>query len=147
MKTKIFALSFIAYVVITFIFAAGWHLVLFKETYDALGIFTRKEPIIPLGLISMAIQGVLLPYLYSYFYTGGTPWKVGLSFGLIVGVLLASVAVFAEAGKNEVSSLTTWLVLESIYYLVQFGVVGIVLGMLFGRIQLPNSEQYKNIRA
>jgi hypothetical protein len=133
MNAKTYIYSFIAYVVLTFIFAAGWHLALFKGTYDALGIFTRTEPIIPLGLVSMAIQGAILPYLYSFFYRGGTPWKSGLAFGLIIGALMASSAVFAEAGKNEVSSLSTWLLLESVYYLLQFGVVGTALGVIFGR--------------
>ena len=135
MSTKTYIYSFLAYIVLTFIFAAGWHLVLFKDIYDALGIFTRAEPIIPLGLLSMAIQGLILPYLYSFFYRGGTPWKSGLVFGLIIGALMASVAVFAEAGKNEVSSLATWLTLESVYYLLQFGVVGMAIGAVFGRTQ------------
>lgn len=53
MRTKRYILAVIGYIIVTFVIAAGWHLVLFKGLYDELGIFTRKEPIIPLGLESL----------------------------------------------------------------------------------------------
>ena len=123
----------IAYIVVTFIIAAGWHLVLFKALYDELGIFTRKEPLIHLGLISMILQGIVLAYVYPLGYRGGSPVLEGLRFGLLMGIFMGSNAVFAEAGKNEVSSLSTWLALESVYYLLQFGLVGIVIGWIYGK--------------
>ncbi len=45
---------------------------------------------------------------------------------------MGSNAAFAEAGKNEVASLSTWLVLESFYYLLQFGLVGTAIGLIYG---------------
>jgi hypothetical protein len=66
-------LAIVAYVVITFIIAAGWHLVLFKDVYDQFGIFTRKEPIIPLGIASMIMQALVLAYLYPRFTGGAAP--------------------------------------------------------------------------
>ena len=41
-------------------------------------------------------------------------------------------AVVAEVAKNEVASLRTWLVLEGVYYLIQFSAVGIGIGLAFG---------------
>ena len=46
---------------------------------------------------------------------------------------MASIAVFAEAGKQHVSSMTTWLIFESVYYLLQFGMVGLAVGLIYGR--------------
>lgn len=46
---------------------------------------------------------------------------------------MASIAVFAEAGKQQVSSLPTWLIFESAYYLLQFGAVGACIGLIYGR--------------
>jgi hypothetical protein len=57
----------------------------------------------------------------------------GLRFGLLVGMFLATSAVLAEAGKNYVTSLSTWLVLETSYYLVQFVLSGLVIGLMYGR--------------
>jgi hypothetical protein len=80
------------------------------------------------------MQSLVLAYLYPAFYKeGGSPAGQGLKFGLLIGVLMASIAVFAEAGKQNVSSLTTWLIFESGYYLLQFGLVGIVIGAIYGR--------------
>src|SRR6267142_983059 len=133
MNAKKFVLAAIAYVIVTFAIAASWHLVFFKDLYDQLAIFTRKEPLIPLGIVSIVAQALILAYLYPALYKGGSPAKEGLKFGLLMGVLMASVAVFAEAGKQNVSSLTTWLVFESAYYLLQFGALGVILGLIYGR--------------
>lgn len=131
METRKIFFAAVAYVLITFVIAASWHLLLFKELYDQLGIFTRKEPLIHLGVISMVIQGLVLAYLYPLFRKNASPVKEGLKFGILMGVFMGSNAVFAEAGKQEVTSLTTWLVLESVYYLLQFAIVGVVIGLIF----------------
>lgn len=133
MDTKKYWLAVLAYVFCTFLIAAPWHLVIFKPVYDELAIFTRSEPIIPLGLLSMVMQGLVLSYLYPKFATAGHPVKSGLTFGVLMGILLASSAVFAEAGKQNVTSLSTWLALESVYYLFQFAVVGAIMGAIYGR--------------
>lgn len=133
MNIKKFTMMAVTYVVLTFIIAAGWHLFLFKDMYDQLGIFTRKEPIIPLGIASMIMQALALAYLYPLFFKGGSPVKEGLKFGLLIGVLMASIAVFAEGAKQQVSSLTTWLIFESVYYLLQFSLVGLAIGLIYGR--------------
>lgn len=133
MDIKKFTMLAVAYVVLTFIIAVGWHLLLFKDVYDQLGIFTRKEPIIPLGIASMLMQALVLAYLYPLFFKGGSPVKGGLKFGLLIGILMASIAVFAEAAKQQVSSLATWLIFESVYYLLQFGLVGLAIGLIYGR--------------
>lgn len=137
MNTKKFIWAAATYAVLTFVIAATWHLVLFKGVYDQLGIFTRKEPLIPLGIASILMQAGVLSYLYPRFYRGGGPLREGLSFGLLTGVLMASIAVFAEAGKQQVNSVATWLVFESAYYLLQFMLSGIVIGMVYGRREEP----------
>jgi len=133
MSAKKFTLAVLAYIFVTFVIAAGWHLVVFKDLYDQLGIFTRKEPVIPLGIASMIMQALVLSYLYPRYYRGGGILKEGLIFGALTGVLMASIAVFAEAGKQQVSSLPFWLVFESAYYLLQFGILGVVIAKIYGK--------------
>lgn len=137
MNARRYGLMVIAYIVLTFVIAASWHLVLFKDVYAELAIFTRQEPLIPLGVTSIIMQALVLAYLYSRFFTGGSPLKEGLKFGLLIGVLMASIAVFAEAGKQQVSSLTTWLAFESMYYLLQFGLTGVVLALIYEKPATP----------
>jgi hypothetical protein len=133
MDKKKFTYAALAYIVLTFAIAASWHLVIFKDMYDQLGIFTRKEPIIPLGIASMIMQAIVLSYLYPRYYRGGSILKEGLIFGALTGVLMASIAVFAEAGKQQVTSLPFWLVFESAYYLLQFSISGVVIAKIYGK--------------
>jgi hypothetical protein len=121
-----------AYLVLTFVMAAGWHLALFKNVYARLGAFTRPRPIIPLGILSMVLQAAVVAYLYPFFYRGGRPLVEGATFGLLLGVFMGSNAVLAEAGKNAVGPLRTWITVEGVYYLVQFLLVGLVIGLIYG---------------
>jgi hypothetical protein len=121
-----------AYLVLTFVMAAGWHLALFKNVYARLGAFTRPRPIIPLGILSMVLQAAVVAYLYPFFYRGGSPLMEGATFGLLLGVFMGSNAVLAEAGKNEVGPLSTWITVEGVYYLVQFLLVGLAIGLIYG---------------
>ena len=101
MKTRSFLAFTAAYVVLTFVIAAGWHLTLFKDVYDTLGIFTRKEPIIPLGLASMIMQGALVAYLFPRLIDAGRPIFSGMKTGLVLGLFMGSNAVLAEAQNRR----------------------------------------------
>ncbi|MCE9535866.1 MAG: DUF1761 domain-containing protein [Nitrospirae bacterium] len=133
MNTKQNWLAVGAYVTGTFLTAAPWHLAPFKPLYDDLAIFSRRDPIIPLGLMAMLIQGLILSYAYPIFSQGTYTVKTGARFGLLIGTLFASMAVFAKAAKQNVTSLPTWLVLEATYYLFQFSLVGAAIGAIYGK--------------
>lgn len=132
MSTRRAVLAALGYIVITFFIAATWHLVLFKSVYEDLAIFTRREPIIPLGVASILLQSAVFAYLYPRYARGGHPALEGLKFGVVMGVFLGSYAVLADGAKFNVSSLGTWLGLESVYYLLQFSIVGVVFGLIYG---------------
>lgn len=126
-------LAALGYIILTFAIAASWHLVLFKPVYDELAIFTRKEPIIPLGVLSILLQSIVFAYLYPRCFKGERPAVDGLKFGFVMGVFLGSYAVLADGAKFNVSSLATWLGLEGVYYLLQFSIVGVVFGLIYGK--------------
>lgn len=129
-----FVLAWAGYVIATFIGGFAWHLLLFRQTYVELKIFTRiEDPVIPLGLSAMLLQGAILAHVYPLISRWRHPAVDGLRFGALAGVFLATSAVLAEAGKNYVASLGTWLVLESSYYLLQFMLSGLVIGLAYGR--------------
>lgn len=134
-----FAVAWVGYVLATFAGGFVWHLLLFEQTYVELGIFTRiEDPVIPLGVSAMVIQGAILAYLYPRVSRWRHPALDGVLFGLLVGAFLATSAVLAEAGKNYVSSLGTWVLLEGSYYLLQFALSGLVIGLAFGRAGAEN---------
>lgn len=138
MTTKKFLAAWAAYLVVTFAGGATWHLMLFRPTYVRLGIFTRiEDPIIPLGLSAMLLQGAILSYVYPIFARRERPVREGLEFGLLAALFIGSSAVLAEAGKNYVSSLGTWLLLEWSYYLLQFLLSGVAIALVYGRAPQP----------
>lgn len=133
MNRKRFVGAWLIYVAVTFVMGFVWHLVLFKDLYRELAIFSRiDDPIVPLGFAAMLIQGAILAYLFPLLPHDRGPIGAGLGFGLLVGVFMATSAVLAEAAKQRVASLPTWLLVESAYYLIQFGLSGIGIGLVYG---------------
>lgn len=129
---KKFAFATALYLVITMILGYTWHLIVFKELYHELGIYNREPPIIPLGFTSMLVQGVVLAYLYPRFYQGGAPIWQGVKFGLVMGLFLFSVSTLANAAKIQVTSMSTWLIIQTAFHLIQFLIVGAGIGAVYG---------------
>lgn len=124
--------AWLAYVVITFAMGFLWHLVLFKGLYARLAIFTRlDDPIVPLGFVAILIQGAILAFLYPRLAGGGPAVVEGLRFGLLLALLMISTAVLAEAAKQRVTALGTWIAVESAYYAIQFSLSGIAIALVY----------------
>jgi len=130
-----FVLAILAYAIPSMAIAFPWHFVWFKDLYHQLGIYNRGQPIIPLGLLSMLIQGVILAYLYPRFYKGGNPIAQGIKYGLIMGVYLFSVSTLANAAKIQVTSLSHFLFIQAAFHSIQFVVSGALIGLVFGRME------------
>jgi len=135
MFTMAFYASWVAYLVITFMLGYIWHLVVFKQLYHTLAIYTRiDDPIIPLGLLAMVIQGAVLAYVYPLVTDGMHPVSDGIRFGVLMGLFIASSAVVAEVAKQRVTSLRTWFVVESSYYAIQFVLSGLAIGLIYATL-------------
>ena len=133
MKYKKFIFATLVYVIITMALAMPWHFIFFKDLYHNLGIYNREPLIIPLGLASVIIQGVVLAYFYPLFYKGGKPIWQGMKFGLIMGVFLFSVSTLANAAKIEVTSMSTWILIQTAFHAIQFILTGAGIGLVYGK--------------
>jgi hypothetical protein len=51
-----------------------------------------------------------------------------------MGLFIASSAVIAEAAKQRVSSLRTWFVVETLYYLIQFSLCGVAISFIYSTL-------------
>ena len=131
--TKKFILAAVLYVVVSMLHGFTWHFNFFPEVYAQLGIYNRAPPIIPLGLSSMIIQGLILAYLYPRFYQGGSPVKEGIKFGLIMGLFMFSVSTLANAAKMQVSPMSTWIAIQAAFHGIQFIVAGAGIGAIYGK--------------
>jgi hypothetical protein len=125
-----FWLGVAAYLVPTFPIAYAWHLVVFAPAYEALGIY-RPDPIIPFGFASMLIQGIVFSWAYPRLF----PWrdgailKPGLTYGLALAILSWSFTTLAVAAKNIMTSVPSYLQLETGFTLLQFLIVGPLIAL------------------
>lgn len=130
---KKIALAALGYTLVTFVVGFSWHLVLFKEVYERFGVYTRAQPIIPMGLASMVIQGTVLGVLYSAQMksdpAGGIP--AAIRFNLMMGLFFVSGTVLAFAAKADIADLAGWFGYNLAFSLIQFLLSGIVFGVVF----------------
>ena len=117
------------YVAVNLTVAMIWHLVLFKDTLAAATPFARAEPIIPLGMAAMVVQGIMLIWLYPRFHLPGSRTRSGLRFGALAGLFLATGAIWVEVGKFQFADSAAYLGLETIYEVVSFAALGLVIAL------------------
>ena len=111
--------------------AYPWHLVWFHDLYVKLGAFTRPEPIIPLGVLSVLIQGAVLSCFYPRFYRGGNPFVKGIQYSLALGLLVYTCMGFSTAAKFDINPVSTFLLYHTVFQTLQFVIFGVALGFIF----------------
>lgn len=124
----------LAYTVVSMILAVPWHLVWFKQEYHDFGIYTRTDPIIPLGFTTMLIQGAVMACLYPRWQRAGAkPVLEGVRFAVFFGVFLFSVSTLATIAKTEVAQPWRFILFSGIFHTLQFVISGAAIGLVFGR--------------
>jgi hypothetical protein len=117
-------LAVLAYLVPTFALGFVWHLVWFQSYYDALGIY-RRDIIIPFGFLSMLIQAATFAWVFEKAFAEITrpllsrAWR----YGLLGAVLSWSFTTLAVAAKNVMASVPDYLLIETAFTVVQWGLV------------------------
>lgn len=121
MRRYVFAV--LAYLVPTFALGFGWHLVLFASYYDALAIY-RHDIIVPFGFLSMLIQAIIFAWLYeTLFASRGTWLSRALAYGAVGAILSWSFTTLAVAAKNVMASVSSYVLIETAFTLVQWSLV------------------------
>lgn len=118
------------YPVIVFPLAIIWHLVLFKEKYMAFGYF-EGEPNVAVGFASMVIQGAVLATIYPMFKVRSTGFTRAFQFAGLLGLFFWTSHVLALVAKQNVPKAGTFIVMETVYLGVQFGLFALALGFIF----------------
>lgn len=131
-------LTVLAYMLATFGVQGASHFALNADHYGAIDIM-REQPIVPMGLASMVVQGLVFAYLFPIFNRGPSPIRNGLTFSWLVGAFLASYIVLGEAGKYAVPSIPSWLAVELSTAAVQFTLFGVLLGLVHRYAAVPDA--------
>lgn len=132
-------LGTLAYLVVTFPLAYVWHLVVFKETYERLGYFSREKPIIAFGFLAILLQGILLSCLYPHICRGLSLTKGAAMLALLMGSYHWTTHVLAEAAKHPIEPLPTWFGLETAYLAIQFSLGGLLLAVVNRHTSSPEA--------
>lgn len=122
----------LAYTLVTFPLAVVWHVVLFKALYMGFGYF-EGEPNFALGLLTIVLQGLVLSWLYPRVTLAGTGAARGLKYALIAGLFFWTSHVLAFVAKQTMDEPLVFVVMESFYLLLQFGIYGVLVGLIFKR--------------
>lgn len=128
--TRKFWIGLAAYVVPSFPLAYLWHLTVFAAAYDALDLL-RPDVILPLGLVTMLIQGAFFSWAYpKLFDTARAAWtgSAARSAGAF-GLIAWSYAVLAVAAKTQMTSVSDFLLLETGWTILQFAVTAPLIAL------------------
>ncbi|MEM8484421.1 MAG: hypothetical protein AAF564_02675 [Bacteroidota bacterium] len=126
---KSIGLTVLAFMLASFTVQAGSHFFLNTAHYSSVS-FMRPEPIMPLGLSVMILQGIILGLLFPAIKWRGPVKRNALLFSLLMGAFLGAYIAFVEPAKYAVPSVGTWICVEASASLVQFLIFGVLLGFI-----------------
>ena len=128
-KKMLFAL--IAGFVTMFLLSGLWHMVVMADFYatdrPSVAFAEPKMQFIVLGYLILAL---LMAYIYPLGKKGGSPVIEGLKFGILIGLLWMLPEAVVLFGVFESSG--TVLVVDTIWHVVEQGLGGIVIGLVYG---------------
>jgi hypothetical protein len=128
-------LGAVAYLIPTFALGFVWHLILFKDYYDALAMY-RADVIIPFGFLSMSIQALLFAWVYNESFaprSGALPARI-VTYAAFGALLSWSFTTIAVAAKNVMSSVSDYLVIETAFTATQWLIVAPLTVLILDRV-------------
>lgn len=127
-------LAVLAYLVPTFLTGFVWHLVAFHDIYVRLNLY-RPDPIIPLGLGSMIVQGLIFAWAYPrLFDTTRSAWvNSAVRAALVFAALSWSFTTIAVAAKYPMTSIGDYVLIETLFTAVQFALVAPLMALAWRR--------------
>ena len=128
MKQRLLAV--IAYVLPTFPLGYFWHLSVFADYYKSLAVY-RDEIVIPLGILSMIVQGVLWSIVYEKMFAGEPILRGAWRFARIAAPLAWSFMVVAVSAKHHMSSVGGFLLIESAFIATHYAIVSPLIALVY----------------
>lgn len=129
MNTR-FMLAVFAYVIPTFPLGYLWHLTIFKDYYNGLGVY-RADIIIPFGIASMVIQGFVWAFIYSRLFAGERVIVGAAKFAALAFPLAWSFLVLVIAAKHHMTSVSGFIQIETAFTAIQYLVVSPLIALAF----------------
>jgi len=119
--------------VVTFAAQGLSHFVVNKDHFAAI-FYMRENPIMPLGFMTMVIQGLIMSISLRAWQGEVVTIANGLAVAFAFGAFFISYVAFAEPAKYQVPNITAWIKVEMIVGLLQFSVFGVLLGFIHTKL-------------
>lgn len=127
----------------TFPLGYFWHLKVFAGYYQRLDVY-REEVIIPLGIVSMLVQGFLWAIVYERMFAGEPIVRGAVKFGSLAAPLAWSFLVVAVAAKHRMNSAAGYLVIETAFVAIHYLIVSPLIAWVF-RQKAPHASQKSSV--
>ncbi len=125
-------LSVVAFMVVSFAAQGLSHFVVNSDHFAAIE-HLRKDPIIPLGLLAMVMQGAIMSVALSVWREGDATVGSGLVVAVAFGLFLIAYISLVEPAKYTVPDIASWMRIETIVGVAQFTVFGVLLGLIHSK--------------
>jgi hypothetical protein len=135
MITKRTSILFISFIIVTFMLAYIWHLELYGESYAAMGVASlRPEPIFQFGLLAIITHAIVFVYFFEKFYNASSSLLAALKIALGLGAVITAYAAFTVAAKFEIEPAINYVLLELIFGVLHYTVIGVLYYWLYNRL-------------
>ena len=125
-------LAVLAYMLPTFPLGFFWHLAIFADYYKSLHVY-REEIIIPFGIASMLIQGIIWSVVYERLFSGESILRGAVKFAALACPLAWSFMVLAVSAKHHMSSVSGYLGIETAFIMVHYTIVSPLIAWVYSR--------------
>jgi hypothetical protein len=115
-------LAVLAYMIPTFPLGFFWHLTIFADYYKSLQVY-REDILIPFGIASMLIQGIIWSILYKRLFAGEPILSGAPKFVLVACPLAWSFLVLAVSAKHHMASVSGYVGIETAFVIAQYAIV------------------------
>jgi len=127
-------ISTIISAIILFVLASLFYWSMFATEHMSSYLFIMRscdEQKMWANIIGFLIQGFMLSYIYKFYFKGESPFKEGLIFGLLVGLLMSVPYVIFMWANYTVR----WkgVLADGIGMGFRILIAGIVIGLIFGK--------------
>jgi hypothetical protein len=123
-------LAVLAYVLPTFPLGYFWHLKTFAGYYQSLEVY-RTEMIIPFGLLSMLVQGIVWAVIYRRLFAGQPVLTGALRFAALALPLSWSFMALAVSAKHRMTSPYGYLGIETAFVTLHYVVVSPLIATVY----------------
>ena len=127
---KKLVLAVLAYMLPTFPLGYFWHLTVFADFYKSLHVY-RDDILIPFGIGSMLIQGVIWAVIYRRLFAGQPIMRGAIHFAILAAPLAWSFMALAVSAKHQMTSPLAYLGIETCFVLAHYAVVSPLIAFVY----------------